>query len=100
MTGHAKQIEVSKLSGRIWRDGQTLDLQIYRLTGRERGWVLEVKADGSKPVIWDHGFASEGAAISEFNRAMKEEGLSAFRVDKPRFRALGAPSGGRGGEIS
>ena len=91
MTGRAKQIEVSRLSGRIWRDGHKLDLQIYRLSGRDLGWVLEVKAEGSKPVIWDHAFASEGAAISEFNRAMKEEGLSAFMVDRPRFRGFGAP---------
>ena len=94
MTGRGKQIEVSNLSGRIWREGHELDLQIYRLTGRDPGWVLEVKADGSKPVIWDHAFASEGAAISEFNRAMKEEGLSAFMVDRPRFRGFGAPPRG------
>ncbi|MAS05624.1 MAG: hypothetical protein CL534_13215 [Ahrensia sp.] len=91
MTGRAKQIEVSNLSGRVWREGHTFDLQIYRLTGHDLGWVLEVKADGSKPVIWDHAFASEGAAVSEFNRAVKEEGLSAFQVERPRFRGFGTP---------
>ncbi|WP_370318506.1 hypothetical protein [Oricola sp.] len=77
-----------------------MDLQIYRLSGRDLGWVLEVKAEGSKPVIWDHAFASEGAAISEFNRAMKEEGLSAFMVDRPRFRGFGAPPRSSGEGLS
>jgi len=100
MTGRGKQIEVSNLSGRIWREGHKLDLQIYRLTGRDHGWVLEVKADGSKPVIWDHAFATEGAAISEFNRAMKEEGVSAFLVERARFRGIGAPVRGGNGQFS
>ena len=68
---------ISGLSQRVNRDGITVDVSIYRLES-DSAWVLEVINDRNTSIVWDDTFATDDAAMSEFERTVVEEGMTTF----------------------
>ena len=75
-------IETSPLSGRLTHDGVTVDVQIYRIAGTTDRWILEVVDEHDASTVWNHDFASDRDAYSEFYRTLETEGVGAF-VETP-----------------
>lgn len=71
----------SKLSGIIERDGNTIELCIYR-GDAERSWILEVVDAEDGSTVWDERFATEQAAMDELNRTIDREGMGVFSSDQ------------------
>ena len=89
MSTQIPKIEQSRMSGYLKRDGVRLDVKIYRIAGPDHHWNMEVVAENGRPVIWDCQFATDRDAYYEFQRAVKEDGISALQTDKALFRQKG-----------
>ena len=59
-------------------EGHKLQIEIYKLE-KETTWTLEVVDENGTSTVWDDQFDTDQAAMNEAMRAIKEEGLSAFR---------------------
>ena len=66
----------SDLQTSITEDGQTIDINIYRLP--ESDWVLEIVDELNNSTVWDDAFASDEAALAEALDAIRSEGIGAF----------------------
>lgn len=71
------ELEDSPLSGEIVRDGETLDIRIYR-GGDEKAWILEIVNDHGTSTVWDGQFPTDQAALDEALQAIEEQGIAAF----------------------
>lgn len=76
-------IENSPLSGRVTRDGVTVDLQIYRIAGTNEGWTLEVVDEQQASTVWEDVFATDRDAYAEFSRTLETDGIRSFSEDLP-----------------
>lgn len=74
-------IVTSGFSGRVTRDGITVDVVIIRLEDSPE-WTLEVVNRNGTSIVWDEPFLSDKAAHDEFLRTVATEGMKAF-IDKP-----------------
>ncbi|KPF62960.1 hypothetical protein IP69_19580 [Bosea sp. AAP35] len=73
------EIEHSPLCGRVTRDDETVDVQIYRMANDDASWSLEVTdADGGS-TVWTELFDTDQAAYAEFFRTLESEGIACFR---------------------
>jgi len=68
----------SGLSRQVTVSGHTLSIEIYKLEGGKE-WSLEVVDEEGTSTVWDDLFDSDQSALDEVLKAIKEEGLSAFR---------------------
>ncbi len=68
----------SGLSQRVTVEGHNFSIEIYKLEGSTE-WSLEVVDEEGTSTVWDDLFDSDQAALDEVMRAIKEEGLAAFR---------------------
>ena len=68
----------SGLSQRTTVEGHEFKIKIYRLE-HEPKWSLEVVDEDGTSTVWDDLFDTDQAALVEVLKAIKEEGLSAFR---------------------
>jgi hypothetical protein len=78
MNDNDPEIEHSPLCGKVPRHGVTIDVQIYRLVGGDKGWSLEVIDQEGTSIVWEDRFATDVAAYAEFERTIDEEGIEAF----------------------
>ncbi|AWI90540.1 hypothetical protein C0214_21315 [Methylobacterium sp. DM1] len=78
-----RELEFSPLSGRVTRDGVTVQVHIYRFAGTDEEWTLEVvdHEDGSS--VWDEQFATDADAYEAFELAVREDGIRTFIEDAP-----------------
>ena len=67
----------SGLSGVVSEDGVTVRVFIYRLE-EESSWTLEVVNSVNTSIVWDDLFASDEAALAEFQRTVAEDGMQTF----------------------
>ena len=74
------EIVFSNLGGRYTRQDETVEVHIYRGED-ERSWILEVQDSRGGSTVWDDRFDSDEAALAEFRRALKDEGIHSFLVD-------------------
>lgn len=73
-------IVFSNLGGRYTRQDVTVEVHIYR-GENESDWILEVQDSQGGSTLWDDRFDSDEAALAEFRRALKDEGIHSFVVD-------------------
>jgi hypothetical protein len=81
------EIESSPLCGDVTRDGITVRVEIYRLTGSNEGWCLEVIDQENGSTVWPDLFANDSDAYTEFYRTLETEGIRSF-AERPSGRAL------------
>ena len=77
------EIESSRLSQSVSRDGITVRVEIYRLAGRDESWSLEVVDQEGGSTVWDETFAKDQDAYAEFNRTLETEGIRSFAERQP-----------------
>jgi len=73
-----RQLEFSPLSGRVTRDGFTVEVKIYRFVGDEADWALEVIDHEGGSTVWNELFATDDAAYEAFRLAVDEDGMGSF----------------------
>ena len=74
------EIENSRLSRKVSRDGMTVEVLIYR--GRDdSGWMLEVVDQEGGSTVWDDLFPTEGEALAEALNTIETEGIACFLRD-------------------
>lgn len=66
----------SGLSGPKTVEGISYEVCIYRLE-HIPGWALEVKLPDGGSVVWDGTFESDETAYAEYERTLRDDGLSA-----------------------
>jgi hypothetical protein len=80
------EIEVSRLSGAVSRDGTTVHVEIYRLVEGDESWTLEVTDHEGGSTVWEDRFATDKDAYDEFYRVLETDGIQSFLVDQPELR--------------
>lgn len=73
-----RELEFSPLSGRITRDGCTVQVHIYRFAGTEDEWTLEVVDHDDGHTIWNGTFADDQEAYEAFEQAVAKDGIRSF----------------------
>jgi len=73
------EIIMSPLCQSFERDGITLHIEIYR--SGETDWTLEVVNPTNTSIVWDETFQSDKAAIEEFQRTIKNDGIQSLLDD-------------------
>lgn len=77
------EIERSPLSGRIERDGQAISVEIYRISGGNAPWTLEVVDQQCRSTVWDAPFATDQEAYRAFFLSLETHGIASFSSDPP-----------------
>jgi hypothetical protein len=75
------ELEYSPLCGSVTRDGLTVRVQIFRISGRGDGWSLEVIDHDDASTVWEESFATDRDAYAEFLNALETEGVRTFFDD-------------------
>lgn len=73
-----RELEFSPLSGRLTRDGLTVDVEIYRFAGTDDPWQLEVVDHEGGSTVWDDPFPTAQDAYRAFNEVVEEDGIASF----------------------
>lgn len=73
-----RELEFSALSGRLTREGVTVDVKIYRFAGTDDPWQLEVVDHEGGSTVWDDPFPTAQDAYRAFNEAVEEDGIASF----------------------
>ena len=74
------EIEDSKLSQKVSRDGMTVEVLIYR--GKDdSGWMLEVVDQEGGSTVWDDLFPTDEEALAEAMNTIETEGIACFLRD-------------------
>lgn len=68
------EIEMSPLCCSFESGGIVVQVDIYHIPGEE--WTLEVIDEHRTSIVWDGTFASDEAALAEFNKDVREESLA------------------------
>lgn len=76
MTESEPEITFSSLGQTIEADGHHFRVEIYR--SANSGWILEVVDESNASTVWDDPFKSDVAALEEFKRTLREEGVKAI----------------------
>jgi len=66
------------------QDGITLQIEIYR--SLDSDWTLEVINPNNTSIVWDETFVSDQAALDEFHRTVRVDGMGSF-LDDPETGA-------------
>ncbi|WP_348270298.1 hypothetical protein [Methylobacterium sp. GXF4] len=70
--------EHSSLSGSFTRDGETVDVEIYRFAGTQDPWRLAVVHMSGGNTEWQERFATEEDAYAAFLEVAEKSGLASF----------------------
>ena len=73
-----RDFEHSTLSGSFTRDGETVDVEIFRFAGTQDPWELAVVHMSSGTTAWRELFATEQDAYRAFLEAVERDGLASF----------------------
>ena len=74
------EIENSRLSQKVSRDGMTIEILIYR-DKDDSGWMLEVVDQEGTSTVWDDLFPTEEEALAEALNTIETEGIGRFLRD-------------------
>lgn len=70
------EVEMSRLSQDLTRDGKSVKADIYR--GDRGGWILEVVDEFGNSTVWDDEFATDAAALDEAKATIRDEGIDSL----------------------
>lgn len=73
-----REFEHSALSGSFTRDGETVDVEIYRFAGTQDPWQLVVVHMSSGTTEWRERFRTEQEAYRAFLEVVERDGLASF----------------------
>lgn len=67
----------SPLSRTVFRDGISVEVNIFRIEG-DPYWALEVVNETGTSIVWDEVFATDEAAFRAFVETVEGEGMMIF----------------------
>jgi hypothetical protein len=74
-----RDFEHSPLSGSFSRDGETVDVEIYRYAGTQDPWQLVViDLSSGRCTAWQQTFATDQEAFEAFTAMVEAEGMATF----------------------
>jgi len=79
------EFEHSPLSGPVSRDGETVEVEIYRIPGTPECWRMEV-VHTSGCIRWDNMFATDAEARTAFDTMVDAVGIASFVGNRPKAR--------------
>ncbi|MCA1408640.1 hypothetical protein I6F26_29940 [Ensifer sp. IC3342] len=78
MSESEQQYEFSEFSGEFVDDGVMVTIGIYRPSGTNADWTLEVVDQEGYSTVWDDLFASDREAFDEFLATIQRDGIRSF----------------------
>ena len=86
-TDEDRDFEHSPLSGSFSRDGEKVDVEIYRYAGTQDPWQLVVvDLSSGRPTAWAETFATDQEAYDAFTTLVEAEGMAPFTGGEPHLR--------------
>lgn len=77
------EFEHSPLSGPVTRDGETVEVEIYRHPGMPERWRMEV-VHTSGCIRWDTTFMTDADARAAFDAMLDAIGMTSFVGSRPK----------------
>jgi hypothetical protein len=87
MQDEDREFEHSPLSGSFSRDGETVDVEIYRYAGTQDPWqlvVIDLSSGGC--TAWSETFATDQEAYEAFTEMVEADGMASFTGVAPPIR--------------
>ncbi|OWV84076.1 hypothetical protein ATY78_05005 [Rhizobium sp. R635] len=76
-----QKFEHSELAGEFTDDGITVLVDIFRTSGSNEDWTMEVVTQSEDLIQWDEPFATDRDAFDEFLAVVARDGIRSFLED-------------------
>ncbi|MBB4292197.1 hypothetical protein GGE16_004273 [Rhizobium leguminosarum] len=76
-----EKLEHSELAGEFTDDGITVLVDIFRTSGSNEDWTMEVVTQAEDLIRWDEPFATDREAFDEFLAVVARDGIRSFLED-------------------
>ncbi|NNG70022.1 hypothetical protein HLI18_08830 [Rhizobium laguerreae] len=77
-----EKLEHSELAGEFTDDGITVLVDIFRTSGSNEDWTMEVVTEAEDLIRWDEPFATDRDAFDEFLAVVARDGIRSFLEDE------------------
>ncbi|MBB4236953.1 hypothetical protein [Rhizobium esperanzae] len=77
-----QKLEHSELAGEFSDDGITVLVDIFRTSGSNEDWTMEVVTQAEDLIRWDEPFATDRDAFDEFLAVVARDGIRSFLEDE------------------
>ncbi|MBY5821609.1 hypothetical protein [Rhizobium leguminosarum] len=77
-----EKLEHSELAGEFTDDGVTVLVDIFRTSGSNEDWTMEVVTQAEDLIRWDEPFATDRDAFDEFLAVAARDGIRSFLEDE------------------
>ncbi|MBY5357183.1 hypothetical protein HFO94_27260 [Rhizobium leguminosarum] len=77
-----EKLEHSELAGEFTDDGITVLVDIFRTSGSNEDWTMEVVTQAEDLIRWDEPFATDRDAFDEFLAVIARDGIRSFLEDE------------------
>ncbi|TAY85760.1 hypothetical protein [Rhizobium leguminosarum] len=77
-----EKLEHSELAGEFTDDGITVLVDIFRTSGSNEDWTMEVVTQAEDLIRWDEPFATDRDAFDEFLAVVARDGIRSFLDDE------------------
>ncbi|NEK34375.1 hypothetical protein [Rhizobium leguminosarum] len=77
-----EKLEHSELAGEFTEDGITVLVDIFRTSGSNEDWTMEVVTQAEDLIRWDEPFATDRDAFDEFLAVVARDGIRSFLEDE------------------
>jgi hypothetical protein len=81
MMAKKEKLEHSELAGEFTDDGITVLVDIFRTSGSNEDWTMEVVTQAEDLIRWDEPFATDRDAFDEFLAVVARDGIRSFLED-------------------
>ncbi|AUW46729.1 UNVERIFIED_ORG: hypothetical protein M2435_006028 [Rhizobium sophorae] len=82
MMAKKEKLEHSELAGEFTDDGITVLVDIFRTSGSNEDWTMEVVTQAEDLIRWDEPFATDRDAFDEFLAVVARDGIRSFLEDE------------------
>ena len=82
MMAKKEKLEHSELAGEFTEDGITVLVDIFRTSGSNEDWTMEVVTQAEDLIRWDEPFATDREAFDEFLAVVAKDGIRSFLEDE------------------
>ncbi|MBB4580843.1 hypothetical protein GGE45_003183 [Rhizobium aethiopicum] len=76
-----QKLEHSELAGEFTDDGVTVLVDIFRTSGSNEDWTIEVVTQAEDLIRWEEPFATDREAFDEFLAVVERDGIRSFLDD-------------------
>lgn len=82
MMAKKEKLEHSELAGEFTEDGITVLVDIFRTSGSNEDWTMEVVTQAEDLIRWDEPFPTDRDAFDEFLAVVARDGIRSFLEDE------------------